>query len=451
MRNVPKFDPASRLLELTGPRPRVALAFSGGIDSTVLAHALGRQRRRFASLRLLHVDHGLQAASHDWSRHCAQVARGLRLPIIALDATIRRRKGESPEAAAREARYALLAMVLDPGEVLVTAQHRDDQAETLLLQLFRGAGVAGLAAMAPIGDFAAGRICRPMLDESRADIEAYARRKRLRWVEDPTNMETQFARNYLRAKVLPVIRQQWPGVDAAITRSANHMAEAARLLGGLGSADYGRVADGNGVNVAALRALPAERRRNALRTWIGRFPVDAPSTAKLKEIAVGLLAARSDAQPEVAWRGAVIRRRAGRLVLEVKPQDSTKASSDLAAKSWDWNADRVCVLSHSGDCLELVDDKSGPIDLSLLPKSLLVRARSGGESLRPGPRARTQALKKLIQAAKMSVEERAHLPLLFSGEAPTRLIAAGDRWIDASIAANDKSRRRARVVWRRAR
>ena len=103
MRNVPKFDPASRLLELTGPKPRVAVAFSGGVDSTVLAHALGRKRRQFASLRLLHVDHGLQAASHDWSRHCARVARGLRLPFVALEATIQRKKGESPEAAARAA------------------------------------------------------------------------------------------------------------------------------------------------------------------------------------------------------------------------------------------------------------------------------------------------------------------------------------------------------------
>src|SRR5215510_6244411 len=167
MRNVPKFDPASRLLDLTGPRPHVAVAFSGGIDSTVLAHALAKRRRSFASLRLLHVDHGLQAASHDWSRHCARVARTLRLPFVALEATIRRRRGESPEAAARDARYALLEMVLEPHEVLVTAQHRDDQVETLLLQLLRGAGVAGLAAMPRMAKFGAGHICRPMLDESR--------------------------------------------------------------------------------------------------------------------------------------------------------------------------------------------------------------------------------------------------------------------------------------------
>jgi tRNA(Ile)-lysidine synthase len=444
------FDPAARLLELTGPRPRVAVAFSGGIDSTVLAHALAKQRRHFASLRLFHVDHGLQAASHDWSRHCARVARRLRLPFVPLEATIRRKRGESPEAAAREARYALLAMVLEPGEVLVTAQHRDDQVETLLLQLFRGAGVAGLAAMPAIARFGAGHICRPLLRESRQDIERYAREHALRWVEDPTNMETQFARNFLRAKVMPLIHQQWPGADAAIARSASHMAEAAALLGKLGHADYERVADGDGVNVAALRALPPPRRRNALRAYIARFPVDAPSTAKMREISESLLTARADAQPSVAWSGALMRRRAGRLVLEVRSQHTTEPRLELAAKSWDWAADRVCVLSQSGHRLELVDDHAGPIDLELLPKLLAIRARSGGESLRPGPRARTQALKKLIQAAKLSVEDRAHLPLLFSGDRPgNRLIAAGDRWIDASVMANDKSRRRARLRWTR--
>jgi tRNA(Ile)-lysidine synthase len=446
------FDPALRLLELTGAKPRVAMAFSGGVDSTVLAHALARQRRKFASLRLLHVDHGLQAASHEWSRHCAQVAHRLRLPFVALEATIRRIKGTSPEAVAREARYALLAMVMEPGEVLVTAQHRDDQVETLLLQLFRGAGVAGLAAMPPIARFGPGRICRPLLGDSRQDIERYAREHRLRWVEDPTNMELHFARNFLRAKVLPIVRQQWQGADIAIARSAVHMAEAAKLLGTLGQADGARLADGDGVNVAALRALPMARRRNALRAFFARFPVDTPSTAKLAEIAGSLLTARADAQPVVHWPGAVVRRRGGRLTVEVKSQQQAESPADLIAKSWDWNSDRVCVLNRAGDTLEIVDDEAGPIDLDRLPKLLAIRAREGGESLRPGVRARTQSLKKLIQAAKISVDERGHLPLLFAGEdLKGRLLTAGERWIDASVSANDKSRRRARLRWTRAR
>jgi tRNA(Ile)-lysidine synthase len=161
-----------------------------------------------------------------------------------------------------------------------------------------------------------------------------------------------------------------------------------------------------------------------------------------------LLEARADAQPEVLWQGAVMRRRAGRITLEVKSQVPADARADLASKSWDWTVDCLSVLSQRGDQLELVEDRAGLIDLDLLPRPLEIRARSGGETLRPGPKARTQSLKKLIQGAKLTLEERARLPLLFSGD---RLIAAGDRWIDASVMANDKSRRRARLRWTRAR
>ncbi len=377
-----------------------------------------------------------------------RVARRLRVPIVTLRANIQRKRGESPEAAAREARYGLLAQAMKPGEVLLTAQHQDDQVETLLLQLFRGAGVAGLAAMPPIAPFGAGRIARPLLSTSRAELEAYAKLHRLRWVEDPTNMETQFARNFLRAKVLPMIREQWFGADASIARTAQHMSEAHQLLGSLGRADLARVADGDGVNVAALRALPLSRRRNALRAYIAGFGIEVPSTAQMMEIAGALLSARPDAQPEINWQGAVMRRRGGRLVLEVKSQDRVEAGIEMISKSWHWKDDRECVLNRAGDLLRLVDDPSGPIDVERIPQDVQIRARAGGEKLRPGAAARTQMLKKLIQLARMTVEERARLPLLFSGD---RLIAAGDRWIDASIAANDKSRRRARLRWTLAR
>ncbi len=442
------FDPAASLLDLTGSKPRVVVAFSGGIDSTVLAHALAKHRRKFSSLRLVHVDHGLQSASGEWSRHCAGVARSLRLPFVSLKADIRRKRGESPEAAARDARYSLLASEMEQGEVLVTAQHRDDQAETLLLQLLRGAGVAGLAAMPAIAKFGPGHIARPLLRESREAIERYAQQHKLQWVDDPTNMETQFARNFLRAKVMPVIRERWLGADESIARTARHMAEASKLLGELGQQDLARVADGDGLNVAALRALPTAHRNNALRTWIAGFGIETPSAAQMMEIAGTLLSVRADAQPEMRWGGAVMRRRAGRLVLEVETGDRAGRAIDLASKSWRWTQERECVLNRAGDSLALIDDERGPIDLDRLPELLELRARAGGERLRPGPRARTQALKKLIQAAKLTVEARARLPLLFSGD---RLIAAGERWIDASVTANDKSRRRARLRWTLAR
>jgi tRNA(Ile)-lysidine synthase len=441
-------DPVAMLVRLgalSGARPRVAVAFSGGLDSTVLAHALQTARRQFAQIRLLHVDHGLQPASAEWARRCERQARAWRMPIVVLRADIRRRKGESLEAAARDARYRLLADAMRTGDVLVTAQHRDDQAETVLLQLFRGAGVAGLSAMPEVAAFGPGLIARPFLGVAREDLLDYARSHRLDWIDDPTNAQTHFGRNYLRHRVMPAIRERWPGVDAAIARSAAHLAEAQSLLRAIASADLDRLADGSGVSVAGLRALPPTRRTNALRAFIARCGVEVPPTSQFREIAGALLRARPDAHPEQRFDGVVLRRRGGRLEVQVDPPPVREPSVEFTAKSWRWTADRRCILNDLRDAIELIDDPHGPIDLARLPRRISIRARRGGESLRPGPRSRRQSLKKLLQTARIPPDERARLPLLFSGEGPKGpLIAVGDRWIDASIAANVKSSRRAR-------
>ena len=436
-------DPVAKLIELAGPKPRVALAFSGGIDSTVLAHLLVKQRRKLGGLRLLHVDHGLQPASGEWSQHCARMARAWRVPFVPLRATIERRKGESPEAAARTARYALLAGAIQPGEVLVTAQHRDDQVETLLLQLFRGAGVSGLAGMPGIAAWGLIPIARPLLQVTRTEIETTARKARLRWIEDPSNADTRYSRNFVRQRLMPLIREHWQGADKALARSATHMAEAARLLNERATQDLAALADGAGLSVSALRALPVARRRNALRGFIARAGVEMPESSRLKEMSGPLLEARADAQPEVRWADVRMVRSSGRLELHKAREERHQ----FVAKSWRWHTDRRLILGD-GAGLELIDDEAGPIDLARLPRQLAIRARSGGERLRVAEKARTQTLKALLQNAKIPANERANLPLLFAGD---RLIAVADRWIDVSIAATVKSRRRARLRWTRMR
>jgi tRNA(Ile)-lysidine synthase len=338
----------------------------------------------------------------------------------------------------------LLARALQPGEVLVTAQHRDDQVETLLLMLMRGAGPAGLAAMPDIAPFGPGSIARPLLAATRAEIEQYARAAGLDWIEDPTNSDTRYSRNFTRHRLMPLIREHWPGADRALARTAANMAEAADLLAAQGDADLAAAADGAALSVTSLRALPAARRRNALRAFIARAGVDMPEASRMRELSGPLLTARADAQPEVRWSNACIKRRAGRLELEIAPM----SPAEFVGKSWRWKIDRRLILQDGW--LELRDDAQGSIDLDRLPGELHCRARSGGEKLRPSARARTQLLKKLLQSARLTVEERARLPLLFAGVGPKgRLIAAGDRWLDASVLANVKSRRRARLVWNR--
>lgn len=308
----------ARLATLLPGYPGVSLcvALSGGVDSTALLAALAigeRSRsakdrskaraRHLENIRAVHVDHGLRANSKEWAAHCRALARRLHVPLKVLTTKVERAAGESLEAAAREARYRLLASALKPGEILLTAHHNDDQLETVLLQLFRGSGLPGIAAMPALAPFANGWLARPLLSRSRAELEAWLGARGLPWVEDDSNVDESLDRNYLRLRVLPLIRARWPGAAAAVARSARHAAEAQTLLDSLARADVERASYGEWLSVQTMRALPPNRRRNALRFWIMRAGYLVPDTRRLEEIAGPLLEARRDANPFVEWRG----------------------------------------------------------------------------------------------------------------------------------------------------
>src|SRR6266404_3089306 len=225
------FGPRSlsrRLAQLLPGFPDVAVcvAFSGGADSTALLAALAQLERPPLKLRALHVDHRLHPHSVRWVAHCRRVARALGVPLQVRTAKVARLRGESPEAAARAARYQLLAAALAPQEALLTAHHEDDQLETVLLQLLRGAGLAGMAAMPARAAFARGALVRPLLSWSRAELTAWVRSRGLEWLEDPGNAELRHDRNYLRMRVLPLIRERWPAAAATVARAARHAAAA---------------------------------------------------------------------------------------------------------------------------------------------------------------------------------------------------------------------------------
>jgi tRNA(Ile)-lysidine synthase len=497
---------AERLTQLLPGFPDVVVcvAFSGGADSTALLAALSRLPQRPRGLRALHIDHHLHPHSARWSAHCRRAARALGVPLAVRSARIARRRGESPEAAARAERYRLLGAALAAGEALLTAHTQDDQLETVLLQLLRGAGVAGMAAMPPRAPFARGVLARPLLEVPHASLLAWLRAEDLTWVEDDSNLQPRFDRNYLRLHVLPVIRARWPSAAATVARSARHAAEAQRLLDALGAADAARAGWGAMLSAQVLRTLTPERRRNTLRFWITAAGYLAPPTSRLEEIAGALLSAREDAQPFVAWEGAIVQRegellsvrprlpgraasRARRVrsaavavapatvATEVPPGPAgpvpgaaerapgaaepapgtaepltgapapaavAAATSDAAVVPWHWHDRRTCVLPFG--TLVLRRDAHGPLDLDALAPILSLRVRRGGERLRPvrgGPR---RALKSLLQEARVPVALRAQLPLVFDGE---RLIAAADLWLDESVQARTTSARRGRLVW----
>ena len=252
------------------------IAFSGGLDSTVLLHALVQlaQRHPLPPLSAIHIHHGLQPAADTWPEHCRQICARLGVPLQVMHVQVQ--PGASLERAAREARYAAFASCLGSGELLLTAQHRDDQAETLLFRLMRGAGVRGLAAMPVSRALGAGRLLRPLLAVSRSELEGWAQAQQLQWVDDPSNQSIEHSRNFLRHQVMPVLERRWPQATANMARAALYLGEAQSLL------DELAVMDLQGAQVSlewpwlplpsldlpALRALSPTRQRNALRHWL---------------------------------------------------------------------------------------------------------------------------------------------------------------------------------------
>lgn len=315
-------DLPTRLLTQLSPWRNAAnwrIAFSGGLDSTVLLHLLVTlsQRQPLPPLSALHVHHGLQAVAEAWPDHCRSVCAALGVPLDVVAVQVR--PGPSVERAAREARYAAFVAAIHRNEVLLTAQHRDDQAETLLFRLLRGAGVKGLAAMPAQRPLGQGHLLRPLLDVPRAELEAYARQHGLSWIEDPSNDDHRYARNYLRQRVFPVLAKQWPQASTTLARSAAHMGEAQGLLDDLAQIDLAQAAtpgafDWLGLQslaLAPLRALSPARQRNALSHWLAPMTL-LPDTDHWSGWD-SLRDAADDARPIWRLAGGELHRAAGRV------------------------------------------------------------------------------------------------------------------------------------------
>ena len=282
---------------------RLVIAYSGGLDSQVLLHVLATQRRACwpeRRLQAVYVNHGLQAAATAWGAHCTESCRALQVPLQIRQVTVDPLSSEGLEAAARRARYAVLAAELGPDAALLTAHHRDDQAETLLLQLLRGAGPHGLAAMPAAVPLGAGWLLRPWLDIDRASVLAYAQDHDLFWVEDASNRDTQFDRNYLRHQVMPLLRQRWPSATRALARSAHWCAEAATTLDQQAASDLAQIAtrQADRLPLAGLRPLSAARQRSLLRYWLRSLALPVPGHRQLEQLRTEALSA---AARVLAW------------------------------------------------------------------------------------------------------------------------------------------------------
>lgn len=408
--------------------PCFCVALSGGLDSSVLLHALASLRSQIPDMKLraVHVDHGLQSASADWAQHCQAVCKNLSVELTVLSVDVTDAKLFGPEAAARNARYAALARVLLPEETLLLAQHQDDQAETYWLQLMRGGGVHGLSGMPATAAFAAGKVLRPLLDSRRADLQAYAEAACIKWVEDPTNADSVFDRNFVRHQLLPVLKQRWPEAAPAIARSARYAAEAAELTEALAAIDAAGVWNGCSVSIPELLRLPELRQRNLLRYLIRSAGLPVPSEVRLQEIWSSLLFAAADAQPRVRWRGGFAARYRDHLfVLPAAADDNPDAAVFVLEQNAVVNGD----LLEAGGSVGLIGFSEAVgkgLDPRLLQWPLQLRFREGGERLRPQGAAHSRSLKNLLQERGVLPWRRNALPLFYSGN---ELVAIGDMWL----------------------
>ena len=412
------FSPASLLSTLrTLPVPKAyRLALSGGLDSVVLLHALHDIAGELeAPLEVVHVNHGLHGDALEWENFCEELCASLDVPLTSLQLQLGPVSGFSLEALAREARYSIMAEEMAEGEMLLTAHHGDDQVETFLLQLFRGAGVKGLASMPVLREWNAGWLVRPLLAFSRAELEDWARARRLSWREDPSNRETDIRRNYLRHEVIPQLKEQWPGLVATTTRSAGHCAEAARLLRQVAEDDLERLLDSARpwqLPLEGLAALSGERRKNLLRHWIDRHGLPVPPQKVLARILWEVMPAREDALPQVDWEGGQLRRYRGRLYL--MPSLPPVPDATLILR-WDGREPLALPAGLGRLCARE--------SASWLQGGVTVMFRQEGMRCRPAGREGKRSFKRLCQDLHIPPWLRSRLPLLARDG---RLLAVGD-------------------------
>jgi tRNA(Ile)-lysidine synthase len=416
----------------------LVLAYSGGLDSTVLLHALVDLKLAASSLalRTIHIDHQLHPGSGRWAEQCVRESERLDVPCV-VERVVVARAAQGVEAAAREARYAALRSRLRPGEVLLTAQHADDQLETMLLALLRGAGVRGLGAMRPWQRFEPGWLARPLLTIARETLRREAERRALSWIDDPANEDVSLDRSYLRQRVIPLLRTRWPAAAQAAARTSAHLHDAEDSLGAVAAADLANAALGDCIDLARFKMLEPARRRHVLRLWIRRAGARAPNQRKLATIDRDICAAREDRLPRLAWDDMEIRRYRGLLYCRRALPDMDR---DLR---FAWNTHELCELPGGLGRLRMEAVRGEGLAPDRLGASVEVRFRAGGESFRPSGDAHHRTLKKLLQSANVLPWWRERLPLVYVDGA---LAAVADLWVADDFAARGDQQGR-RIVW----
>ncbi len=405
----------------------ILVGLSGGVDSVVLLHLLHRLAPRFSwKLAALHVHHGISRHADDWAKFCTDLCVRLEIPVSVKRIDIAPLRAQGVEAAARQLRHAAFAG--QPCDYVALAHHQDDQVETLLLQLLRGAGVKGASAMpvlSPSTELRTGsskgiensdhagryRIVRPLLHCTREEIVEYARTHELQWVEDESNADDRYPRNFLRHRLLPLLAEKFPAYRETLSRSAAHFAEAGELLDDLASMDGAHAISSDTLRITVLQDLSHVRAKNLLRYFLHQIKAPMPQAVQLNEMLHQLLAARNDAEVCIDFGGWQMRRFQGsayalRMQAEIAPDFVLPWQGELQL-GWPATDTVVSFLPLTGQGISLAKLKRASVTL---------RLRRGGEALRPGLKSATRSLKNLFQEQGIPPWQRDRLPLLYCGE-----------------------------------
>ncbi|AFJ01471.1 tRNA(Ile)-lysidine synthetase [Methylophaga frappieri] len=425
------FDPQPVLAQLQC-RPAgqtLWVGFSGGMDSIVLSHFLCQHAADLPGpLHLIHVNHQLQDAATQWAIHCQSFAASYDLPFTLLTIEVSDSAEKGLEAAARDARYQAISQHIGDGAQLITAHHCQDQAETLMLQLLRGAGVRGLSGMGNLGKWQKIAILRPFLSVDRHQLHAYAQQHHLDWVTDPSNANLRFQRNYLRKQVFPMLSARWRSVHQTLSRSAAHLAEAQQILDEVAQVDAKVINidwQQSRLPITPLLQLPVPRQKNLLRWMAYQLGVSMPSQTQLDYLLNTMCLAQQDAMPLLALSGVTVRRFSDALyfVDDKMPMP----------QNWQVTLHRPeSVVLPDGRKLEWQSRQGAGIRANVFDNGLVLKCRQGGERIRLAGHAHHQRLKICLQQWQVPPWQRSEMPLVF---ADTELIAVADYAVSEVVCA----------------
>lgn len=402
-------DALRRVAEAGKLPSELLVAYSGGLDSTcLLACAAETRSLHGLPIRALHVDHGWAADSHRWGEFCVENAGRLGIACDVHRLAGSTPVGQSPEAWARERRYAVLETAMPAGGAVLTAHHEGDQAETFLLMALRGSGPRGLAGIAPWRAFGPGLLLRPFLDTPREALVAFVQARALRWLEDPSNANDAFDRNFLRTRVLPLLAARWPAATVTLARSARWQRALAQTEADVEADLLANTSIHAVLPVGALAERATDDALRLLRAWIRARGVPVPGAALLLRVLREMLPAPEDRQPVVRWQRWSLRRYRDALHLTLACLPALHAE-----QSWQWTER----LDLPGGTLRATTGAGEGIALRALRGRLLqVRARRGGEQFRPAGDHHRRSLKHLWQDAGTPPWQRARTPLVYLGE-----------------------------------